>query len=60
MAGEGTRGHQKKLKGKATTVVLLQETKNISVLQYQEEKGKTGLGIQKALEKLNTGLFFHQ
>lgn len=37
---------------------MLQNTKDISVLYYQEEKAKVGLGIQKALEKLNTELSF--
>lgn len=36
---------------------MLKETKDIAVLQCQEEKAKAGLGIQKALEKLNTELF---
>lgn len=37
---------------------MLQETQDIAVLQYKEEKAKAGLGIQKALEKLNTEMFF--
>lgn len=47
----------KKLNGKGK-VVLLQETQDTAVLQFQEEKAKAGLGMQKALEKLNTEMFF--
>lgn len=34
----------------------MQETKDIAVLHGQEEKAKAGLGIHKALEKVNTEL----
>lgn len=36
----------------------MQETKEVAVPQYQEEKAKAGLGIHKALQKLNMELFF--